>query len=68
MDTTQPWDGVDLHGVTNFLQKNWDAFSHYEILNVYLFGSRLYGTYTDESDFDFIVIVDGVWSYFIYSE
>lgn len=31
----------------------------YKILNIYTFGSYLYGCENDESDFDFIIIVDG---------
>ncbi len=28
------------------------------VLNIYIYGSRVYGTYTEKSDYDYIVVVD----------
>ena len=43
--------------VEAFILENYPAV--YQILNIYLFGSRLYGTDTPDSDWDFLVVVDG---------
>lgn len=41
-----------LKQVLEFVENEYEE--KYEPLNIYLFGSRLYGTQTPQSDFDFI--------------
>lgn len=43
-----------LQKVSNYLESKFG----YNILNVYPFGSRVYGTNAENSDYDFIVVVD----------
>ncbi len=49
---------VNLQTVEAFLKDEMDC-TKYHILNVYLFGSRLYKNHRNDSDWDFIVIVSG---------
>jgi len=32
----------------------------FKVKNIYLYGSRIYGTYHDDSDYDFIVIANNI--------
>lgn len=50
---------VTIPVLKEFLKSNWPDNDSYVVLNVYLFGSRLYGVAKETSDYDFIVIVAG---------
>lgn len=36
-----------------------ELLSDFKILNIYSYGSRVYGTNTDNSDYDYIIVVEG---------
>lgn len=36
-----------------------ERYPQYKLLNLYLFGSRLYGCASEDSDFDFIAVIEG---------
>ena len=36
-----------------------------KVLNIYQYGSRVYGCFTDESDYDYVVVVTDDYKYFV---
>jgi hypothetical protein len=54
---TQINTNVTARDVIAMIQQAQPHYTDDDILNIYLFGSRLYGTATEDSDFDLMVIV-----------